>query len=174
MAASSSGGSPGLRTPILVLGALILAIVYGVPACTAGDFFWFLPTRLDAPAEIVLYERGQARPIAPGSPAFLALEGAFQRAAEEPQSAARAGLSDVTLRALTAGDGSAVEARYARPQRIAGIHLVGRPTRLLVALSGPFSSDPYLFLGDDRGWWAEALVSPGVDLVRRAAREAAP
>jgi hypothetical protein len=39
---------------------------------------------------------------------------------------------------------------------------------MLILLAGPFAQDRFVFLGDDGGWWAEALVSSRVADVRRA------
>jgi hypothetical protein len=160
--------APGLGRPLLAIAIIIFAVVYGSSAVTSEDAIWFVPARLDEPAAVTVYQAGLARPLPAGSAERAAVVEALGEAVRGTQAAARAGLSEDTLQTLTRGPGEALEVRFDRPQRLGGAHTRGRPTRMLVALAGPFGQDPYVFLGDDRGWWAEALVSPHVADVRRA------
>jgi hypothetical protein len=159
-----------LGRPLLALAIIILAVVYGSSALTSQDPLWFVPARLDDPAAVTVYQVGQARSLPTSSTEYAAVVAALGDAVRGTEASARAGLSDETLRTLTSGPGEALEVRFDRRQRLGGAHTRGRPTRMLVALSGPFAQDPFVFLGDDTGWWAEALVSSHVADVRRAVR----
>ena len=143
-------------------------MVYVPSAVTSRDPLWFVPARLDEPSALIVYQLGQERTISAGSAEYSTVVMALGEAVRGSEGAARAGLSDETLHTLTQGTGAALEVRFDRPQRLGGAHTRGRPTRMLVALAGPFAQDPFVFLGDDSGWWAEALVSSRVADVRHA------
>jgi hypothetical protein len=160
--------SPGIGRPLLVLAILVLVVVYGSSALTSQDPLWFIPARLDEPASVTVYQSGEARKLAAGAAEYAAVVAALGDAIRGAEASARAGLSDESLRTLTQGTGSAVEIRFDRPQRLGGSHVRGRPTRMLIPLAGPFAQDPFVFLGDDKTWWAEALVSSRVPDVRGA------
>jgi hypothetical protein len=160
--------SPGLGRPLLALAIVVLVVVYGSAALTSKDPLWFVPARLDEPASVTVYQAGTVRPLPAGSAEYTSVVAALGDAVRGAEASARAGLSDETLRTLTQGTGSAIELRFDRPQRLGGLQARGRPTRMLIPLAGPFAQDPFVFLGDDKTWWAEALVSPRVADVRRA------
>jgi hypothetical protein len=154
--------------PLLTIALVIGSVVYATAALTVQDPFWFVPARLDEPAAVTVYQAGLERPLAAGSPEYVAVVAAMGDAVRSSEASARAGLSEESQRTLLRGPGGALEVRFNRPQRLGGAHVRGHPTRLLVALAGPFAQDPFVFLGDANGWWAEALVSSRVADVRRA------
>jgi hypothetical protein len=160
--------APGLGRPLLALAIVVLVVVYGSSALTSQDPLWFVPARLDEPASLTVYQAGTARPLQAGSAEYARVVAALGEAVRGADASARAGLSEDSLRTLTAGTGSALEVRFDRRQRMGGMHVRGRPTRMLIPLDGPFAQDAFVFLGDDSGWWAEALVSSHVADVRSA------
>lgn len=133
---------------VLMLGAFLLAIVYGTIAFTTGDLLWFLKGFHSRPARIIVYyDEGKRTELRPGDPGFDILADGIQDSLSEGlERPSGIGLSDASLldaysRYLT------VEAFFSRPVKLHAWFETGQPTRMLFPVTGRHSELSLVVLG---------------------------
>lgn len=151
-----------------MLAAFVLAVAYAIPLVSTGDPLWLLPTRTEA-ARLEVYWEGTRTSILPGDPRYRPLMDALDDAFNSPTGIElQYGLPPSDVDALRQR-GHALEALYARETRAHGRYPLSAFTRVFV----PFDGDEYarrlLFVGDDRGYRAGPIRTPGVERLRALA-----
>jgi hypothetical protein len=167
---------PGQRTQpikmVLMLGAFLLAILYGTIAFTSGDFFWFLKGFHSRPARIIVYyDEGKRTELLPGAPGFDLLASAIQDSRSEGlERPSGIGLSDASLldaysRYVT------VEAFFARPVQLHAWFETGQPTRMLFPITGRHSDLSLVVLGQGEKYLSSPPVLKTIEPLRDALRQ---
>jgi len=154
---------------VLMLGAFLLAILYGTIVFTTGDLLWFLKGFHSRPARIVVYyDEGQRTELLPGDPGFDLLAGAIQDSLSEGlDRPSGIGLSDASLldaysRYVT------VEAFFTHPVKLHAWFDTGQPTRMLFPITGRHSELSLVVLGQGDKYLASPPVLNTIQPLRDA------
>jgi hypothetical protein len=154
---------------VLMLGAFILAILYGTIAFTTGDLFWFVKRFHSRPARIaVYYAEGKRAELRPGDPGFDLLSNAIQAALSEGlERPSGIGMSDASLldaytRYVT------VEAFFSHPVKLHAWFDTGQPTRMLFPITGRHSDLSIVVLGQGGKYLANPPVLKTIQPIRDA------
>jgi hypothetical protein len=157
---------------VLMLGAFLLAVLYGTIAFTSGDFLWFLKGFHDRPARIIVYyDEGKRTELLPGNPHFDLLASAIQASLSEGlERPSGIGLSDASLldaysRYVT------VEAFFTRPVHLHAWFETGRPTRMLFPITGRHSDLSLVVLGQGGKYLSSPPVLNTIEPLRDALRQ---
>lgn len=145
-----------LLTPLLVIATFVGCVVYTTGAVGQRDPLWFWPQTLPAPVEVRVSRAGQLWRLRPGEPAYQEVTTALAEQLDRIQGVTRLGLTPETLTRYRERE-TTIEVLYAQPLRLRGALDLGRPTRLLIPLSGPYSDLNVVFPGDGDALWAGAL-----------------
>jgi len=154
---------------ILMLGAFLLAILYGTIVFTTGDMLWFLNGFHSQPARIIVYyDAGQRTELFPGDPGFDVLAGAIQDSLSEGlDRPSGIGLSDASLldaysRYVT------VEVFFSHPVKLHAWFDTGEPTRMLFPITGRHSELSLVVLGQGGKYLASPPVLNTIQPLRDA------
>ena len=154
---------------VLMLGAFLVAILYGTIAFTSGDLLWFSKGFHSRPARIIVYyDEGKRAELRPGDPGFdLLADGIQDSLSEGLERPSGIGLSDASLldaysRYLT------VEAFFTRPVKLHAWFETGQPTRMLFPITGRHSELSLVVLGQGDKYLSSPPVLNTVQPLRDA------
>lgn len=157
---------------ILMVGAFLLAILYGTIVFSTGDFFWFLKEFRRRPDQIIVYYAGGKRAsLLPGDPDFDQLASAIQATLSEGlERPSGIGLSDASLLDAYARYVT-VEAFFAYPVKLHAWFDTGEPTRMLFPITGRHSELSLVVLGKGDKYLASPPVLKTMQPLRDALHE---
>ena len=156
--------------PLLMVLGVIALCAYGTVAAISDDPLWFAGKAvLPDPVRLVIRVDGRESLLTPSSEGYEAVVAATRKAlsAFRSLSPGSAGLSQITL--IEYQQQGTVLELYC--DRAVDFHLPfndGRPTALLIPVSGPFGERGYVFRGRSGEWWAGQLTMSDPQPIRAA------
>jgi hypothetical protein len=164
---------PGEANPLemlLITGLLIVGLVYGITAFSAGDALWFLPSDFNArPISIELYYDGNATTLSPGHPTFERIVAELNQ-----QMDTLVGYHELGLRPHALEESLeryiVLVLAYDEPLHIRSRWNIPESNQLLIPITGSWSGQNRVYLGRDGRFGSGAFVvqdlSTLVSLVR--------
>ena len=148
-----------LWEPLLIFGAILGLIIYGVIAAVTGDMLWFRGgASVPDPSRIVIRVDGNETVLTANSPGFEIVSGATKKALSSFANSGPAalGLSEETLEEYKHRF-TVLELYYDKP---VDFHLPfneGQPTALMIPIEGRHAGHNYVFRGGNGEWWARPV-----------------
>ena len=146
--------------PLLIVLGVVALCAYGTVAVLSADPLWFAGKAvLPDPARLVIRVDGRESVLRPSSEGYTLLVAATREALSAFRNLApgSAGLSQATLMEYQQ-QGTVLELYC---DQAVDFHLPfndGRPTALLIPVSGPLGERGYVFRGRPGEWWAGQLT----------------
>jgi len=151
------------------MAAAVIAIglvVYFVIAVSTADFLWFLQQTRGVPIQIQVHFDGQTVILDEGDPRFQDIANALRLTITKIEGyAQQIGLSDRSLQDYREIEWS-VEVFYADPLILHSRFRFGKPTQLLIPLSGRHTEQNITFLAQNGSFYTGPSVASTVELQR--------
>lgn len=145
--------------PFLLLIGVCAAIVYLVSAFNSGTWLWFQSKAVNVrPSRIVIVNNGQRTVLTAGHANFNNLADAVSQSVSKLSNTdlVSIGLSEQTLEDY-ATNSLVIELYFDQPLQFNTLARTGKPTQLLIPITGRHAGGGYVFRGQSGEWWFGAL-----------------
>ena len=145
--------------PIISLIVFAVAVFYVVNVLNTGNWLWFRSTATHTrPSRIIIIDHGQRTLITPGHGEFNALADAVEVSLGKLNNTdlVSIGLSEQTLADYNTNS-VVLELYFDQPVIFNTMARTGKPTQLLIPITGRHADGGYVFRGAEGKWWHGAL-----------------
>ena len=160
---------------MFIIVLVVIGLFYAINALSTRDWGWFLPNDdFNAqPMRVELYHEGESEFFYPGERPYIDMTAALNEQLRHPVANWPNGLRPAIVEEAMEEHTTLIFV-YASPVRIHTQWNIGNPTRLLVPVTGAFSTSERVYLGSEGGFGSGAIVVNDLAPLRQLAIAAAP